>query len=93
MSFTCVQASTPVKCPTKLSESPELNLSPIPKVGQKETRVPSECPVTISTEWTDRRKKQVLPHELSGLGKMLFRGTNKQIVRAVWRCEAMKLHV
>ena len=53
MSVTCVQASTPVKCATKLSESLECNLSPIPKVGKNEARVQSECPVTISIEWTD----------------------------------------
>ena len=36
MSVTCFQASTPVKFATKVSESPEFNLSPIPTVGQKE---------------------------------------------------------
>ena len=76
---------------TKLSETPELNLSPIPKSGQKEeVKSKSECPVTILIEWTDRTKKRVLPSELSGIGKMLCRGTNKQIARAVWKCEAIK---
>ncbi len=93
MPITCIQASTPVKHSTKLSENPELNLSPIPDVGLKEEKGRSECPVTISIEWTDRTKKRVLPPQLSGLGKMLCRGTNKQIARAVWRCEAIKLHL
>ena len=55
MSVTCVQASTPVKFATKVSESPELNLSPIPKVGQKEVRVPSECPMTIPIQSVSKK--------------------------------------
>lgn len=52
----------------------------------KEKRKPSECGVTVSIDQTDRLKKRILPPELSSLGKMLCRGTKKQIARAAWQC-------
>ncbi len=74
---------------------PEITLSPInaevniPKPKLK----PSECPVTVSIKWADRTKTRVLPPELSAVGKMLCRGTTKQIARAAWQCDTIRKHL
>lgn len=52
--------------------------------------MPSECPVTVSVKWSDRTKVSELKPQLSSLGKMLCRGTTKQIARAAWNCEVLQ---
>lgn len=63
------------------------------KAEVKAKKAPNECPVTVSINWTDRTKVNVLKPELSSLGKMLCRGTMKQIARAAWKCEQVRTHL
>jgi hypothetical protein len=56
----------------------------------REKRNPSDCDVVVTIDWEDRTKRKVLPPELSSLGKMLCRGTKKQIARAAWQCKAIR---
>ena len=75
--------------------NPEFTLSPIgtkDNVLQKK-RMPSDCPVTVSIEWADRTKRTLLPPELSAIGKMICRGTKRQIARAVWNCAEVRKHI
>lgn len=96
-SFSPAERQHQVSTPTKKGPavSLELTLSPIGTKGNVPTlkRMPSECPVTVSIEWADRTKTKVLPLELSALGKMLCRGTKKQIARAAWQCDAIRKHL
>ena len=47
----------------------------------------------MSIKWADRTKTRVLPPELSAVGKMLCRGTKKQIARAAWQCDTIRKHL
>ncbi len=58
-----------------------------------EKKKPSDCPVSVSIEWSDRTKVNVLKPELSSLGKMLCRGTTKHIAKAAWNCAIIKSHL
>ena len=64
-----------------------MDASPVPQkevlVNQK--RKPDECDVVVTINWAKRQKKKVLPPQLSFLGKMLCRGTKKQIAKAAWK--------
>lgn len=46
--------------------------------------------MVVTIDWEDRVRRKVLPPELSSLGKMLCRGTKKQIARAAWQCQAIR---
>ncbi|CAB4030744.1 Hypothetical predicted protein, partial [Paramuricea clavata] len=74
--------STPVSKGPVLN--PDFTLSPInEKVNVPKSKLmPSECPVTVSIKWAERTKTKILPPVLSAIGKMLCRGTKKQIARA-----------
>ena len=56
-------------------------VSPIParEPDEKKTRV------QVTVEWPSRTKVNTLHEGLESLGKMLCRGTYKQIARAVWK--------
>lgn len=41
--------------------------------------------VTVKVEWPSKDREQKLPDDLEPLGKMLVRGTYKQIANAVWK--------
>ena len=73
----------PVGTSTRISKVQQepfiLDASPVPQkevlVNQK--RKPDECDVVVTINCAKRRKKKVLPPQLSSLGKMLCRGTKK----------------
>ena len=78
--------------PTALSFQPRLISTPLTKESDAE---PADVPmqidattrtvVTIEVQWQSRTKRKVLRDDLSSLGKILCRGTYKQIARAAWR--------
>jgi hypothetical protein len=88
-----VKTSTPIGKGSGMQE-PVSNQFASPIIGGrrnvKEKRSPSDCDVVVTIDWKDQRKRKVLPPELSSLGKMLCRGTKKQIARAAWRCKAIR---
>ena len=47
----------------------------------------------MTVEWASKTKENVLHEGLESLGKMLCRGTYKQIAGAVWRNPILKKHV
>ena len=88
-----VGTSTPI---SKVQQEPFiLDTSPVPQkevlVNQK--RKPDECDAVVTINWAKRQKKKVLPPQLSSLGKMLCRGTKKQIAKAAWKCETIRPHL
>ena len=51
----------------------------------------SDSEVLVQIKWpSGNTKKRVLPKELCTLGKMLCRGTYKQIARAAWKCKELQ---
>lgn len=50
----------------------------------------SDCQVSVQINWPSAIRRKVLPKELSSLGKMLCRGTYKQIARAAWKCKVLQ---
>ena len=48
------------------------------------------CKVTIQVHWPSKVRKKVLDSDLSSLGKMLCRGTYRQIARAAWSCKKLQ---
>ena len=51
----------------------------------------SKTPVKICVEWPSKKRERVLPEELASLGKMLCRGTFKQIAKAAWKSKVLRL--
>ena len=49
--------------------------------------------VQVRVEWASKHKVNTLPESLESLGKMLCRGTYKQIAGAVWKNPILKKHV
>ena len=54
------------------------------KAGKKIT------PVFVRVEWESGEREKQLPQSLCSVGKMLLRGTFKQIAAAAWRCYELK---
>ena len=72
---------------------PQINTYPaLEKSACNGKQSASDCPVTVKIDWSTKSKTKVLPDELSSLGKMLCRGTYKQIAKAAWTCEALQKH-
>ncbi|KAJ7389081.1 hypothetical protein OS493_033663 [Desmophyllum pertusum] len=46
--------------------------------------------VSVRVEWPSKDSKRKLPEELESLGKMLVRGTYKQIARAAWKNSSIR---
>eukprot|EP00794_Sanderia_malayensis_P000968 gene968-282_t len=53
----------------------------------------SHTSVFVRVDWECRSKERCLPQDLVPLGKMLCRGTYKQIAHAAWRCPALRDHL
>ena len=59
---------------------------------------PPQCPispvrkttVTVKVEWPSKNAERRIPTDLEPLGKMLLRGTYKQIANAAWKIPAVK---
>ena len=50
------------------------------------------CKVAVQIQWPSKVRQKLLSKDLSSLGKMLCRGTFKQIARAAWRCKQLQQH-
>ena len=71
---------------------PSLNsVSPVKTVSNVDTSE-NPCKVTVQIHWSSKVRQKVLDEDLSSLGKMLCRGTFKQIARAAWRCKKLQQH-
>ena len=46
--------------------------------------------VTVTAKWPSKEERKNLPEELTSLGKMLLRGTYKQIANAAWKNEKIR---
>ena len=83
--------STP-NAPT-ITVLPQINATPIQEKSACGGKQSANCPVTVKIDWSTKSKTKVLPDELSSLGKMLCRGTYKQIARAAWTCKALQKYL
>ena len=46
--------------------------------------------VSVKKNWPSQSRERNLPEEIESLGKMLVRGTYKQIATAAWKCPMLK---
>ena len=75
--------------PSRVSRVPDINtaqwpLSPIqPRIQPREP--PKTTSVTVKVQWPSKDAERRLSGDLESLGKMLLRGTYKQIAHAAWR--------
>ena len=53
----------------------------------------NETPVYVRAVWSSGAREKQLPKTLESLGKMLVRGTLKQIASAAWNCQELKPHL
>ena len=60
--------------------------------ASQSTEGADSCKVTIQIHWPSKLRVKELDKEMSSLGKMLCRGTYKQIARAAWRCKKLQQH-
>lgn len=51
-----------------------------------------ETKVTVCIEWPSKKREKMISEELLSLGKMMCRGTLKQIATAAWKCKALRPH-
>ena len=81
-------------------------LSPIRLVGERESRVDAQATVRehevnqsrqcdhvdvcVKIKWPSKDRERKLPEDLESLGKMLARGTYKQIATAAWKNPSIK---
>ena len=89
MSSTPLPASRPIVVPDKIILSPIQN-----PVSNNPATVasPSDCQVSVEINWPSKIRRKVLSKDLCSLGKMLCRGTYKQIARSAWRCKKLQKH-
>mgnify|MGYP002804617720 CR=1 FL=1 len=73
------------------------NISPIKNDSAQGNSIPLEpameennCKVMVQIHWPSKVRQKQLRKELSSLGKMLCRGTSKQIAKAAWRCTELQ---
>ncbi len=93
--FRLYQSSLILKHMTSTPKKPkkERLLSNVENIsGNKKRKLPSECPVSVEVEWSTEKRKKHLHPDLSSLGKMLCRGTFRQIAKAAWNCKPLKKH-
>ena len=74
---------------------PSLSASPIPLCTstpkkRAESDKLSTTSVKVHIEWPSNRMERKVPEQLESLGKMLIRGTYKQIANAAWRSPLLK---
>ena len=81
------------------TNSLENNISPIKNDSAQTNSTASgsatgedSCKVTIQIHWPSKVRQKELDKDISSLGKMLCRGTYKQIARAAWRCKKLQQH-
>ena len=72
-------------------------LSPVKGPGTTPAEAPdpakktaSSVDVTVRVKWPSKDKERKLPESLESLGKMLVRGTFKQIAQAAWKAADLK---
>ena len=86
--------STPCKDKGHPAAFPAIPVSPITgREGDETSSGPKKTRVLVTVEWPSRTKDNVSHEGLKSLGKMLCRGTYKQIAGAVWRNPILKKHV
>ena len=86
--------STPCKDKGHPAAFPSIPVSPITgQEGDETSSGAKKTRVLVTVEWPSRTKDNVLHEGLESLGKMLCRGTYKQIAGAVWRNPILKKHV
>ena len=86
--------STPCKDRGHPAAFPSIPVSPITgREGDETSSGAKKTRVLVTVEWPSRTKDNVLHEGLESLGKMLCRGTYKQIAVAVWRNSILKKHV
>lgn len=90
-----VSAVTSTPCKDKGHPAvPSIPVSPITgREGDETSSGAKKTRVLVTVEWPSRTKDNVLHEGLESLGKMLCRGTYKQIAGAVWRNPILKKHV
>ena len=100
-----LMSSTPSKEHRKKESA--VVISPIPKadtpvnaredirqeIGEADQNVNKRTTVQVRVEWPSKHKVNNSPESLESLGKMLCRGTYKQIAGAVWKNPILKKHV
>ena len=86
-------ASTPCKEKGHDVVFPVLPVSPIAARLDLEDETEKKTRVQVTVEWPSRTKVNTLHEGLESLGKMLCRGTYKQIAAAVWRNPILRKHV
>lgn len=64
--------------------------SSTPKKRASSTKRPSSTSVKVQIEWPSNRMNRKVSEQLESLGKMLIRGTYKQIANAAWRSPILK---
>ena len=79
---------------------PEITLSPILPSKTKtackltsnlgEKRRKTNADVTVKVEWPSKEMERKLSEDLESLGKMLVRGTYKQIANATWKHDSIR---
>lgn len=81
--------STPKKRCLSHSTARELTVSPISTNNAEKT----QSDVTINVKWKSKKASRMLPPDLESIGKMLVRGTYKQIAHATWKNVNLKKHL
>ncbi len=62
----------------------QLQSTPVKQTRRSESDHYSATPVSVKVQWPSETRERTLKKDLESLGKMLVRGTYKQIARASW---------
>ena len=86
-----------------LRTAPAIHLWPVSPVQRQDQRNTKETltelpktknvDVTVNVKWPSKSAERKLPEDLESLGKMLVRGTYKQIANAAWKNPCIKKEV
>lgn len=88
LNFVPKHSSTPEKSTSVLTTQSRQN------IGEAECNRPTtETKVTVHVQWLSGNKKKIVSDELLSLGKMLCRGTFKQIANAAWKSKVLRPHI
>lgn len=86
--------SSPIRPAININNNPFSNANPqwpvSPIQPRKETQ---SSAVSVRVEWPSKTYERQLSSDLESLGKMLVRGTYKQIANAVWKCDRLKKQI
>lgn len=77
-------ASTPVKARPRMQTKP---------ANDQPTTRPLTTEVKVRIDWPSNHLERKVPEQLQSLGKMLARGTYKQIASAVWRSPILRQEI